>query len=281
LPSFFLFIDIDDVDRWGTFALVLILAVSSALRLLAAEIGWPKWLVRHFDARRRQEIVAVVDELGIRGDVGEAMARQRLITRLDKAGAVADPVSRIEHLLAIALREGSYVVGRGNQMTFDYFIDVMSSSLRPEYAERCASALVTYLRDRPGPENVVVGLTSGSPLLASEVARLLDLPLALYRGARDLKYRDAAGKGEVFDGDLTRAEKVLIVDDSTTSGRKVVDCVAALRERGIEVERCVVLFQPVGKDPAAELAKNGVELIAPVILDQKTLKRIRKFAEEA
>ncbi len=63
------------------------------------------------------------------------------------------------------------------------------------------------------------------------------------------------------DLDLT-GKRVLLVDDSTTGGRKQMELASALREAGASVENSLVLFEPQGKGAREKLKQEGIELHA-------------------
>jgi orotate phosphoribosyltransferase len=147
------------------------------------------------------------------------------------------------------------------------------------YADACAAVLASHLHHDAQdlePFDRVVGLKEGTPTLAIALAARLGKRVALFRGASEPKFAEGSGRGalSLFDGPVEPGERVLIADDSTTGGRKVIECVSEIRQLGAEVSDCAVLFEPVGKDARGRLRQAGVTLRTVITLDADALAEI-------
>lgn len=61
-----------------------------------------------------------------------------------------------------------------------------------------------------------------------------------------------------------KGARALIVDDSTTGGRRVLSVINDLRKYGYEVSECLVVFEPQNKDARKKLSDQEVNLISIV-----------------
>jgi orotate phosphoribosyltransferase len=273
---------IDHVSSVTLFIVVLLLGIKEITSFLYEQFGWPGWLVRHFDRRREHEIERVLRHLGFGEDERLRQQHRQLREKLERARRYSgtEVERRAEALVSNALKQGSFSVGVGNVMTFPYFVDVMSASLDPMFVDECAAVLASYLwrqgSDVRGSFTKVLGLKDGSPLLAWSLARRLNMPCALFRGRQEYRYNPSlADPVNLFDGAIDRGDRLLLVDDSTTGGRKVLDCLEAVRAIGAEVPVCLVLFLPVGKNPTALLRDQGVQLHTLIEMTEPEVQRLR------
>ena len=60
--------------------------------------------------------------------------------------------------------------------------------------------------------------------------------------------------------EISTLKKALIVDDSTTGGRKVLDIIDDLRKYNYEITDCLVVFVPIGKNVENKLKEKNVNL---------------------
>jgi orotate phosphoribosyltransferase len=136
-----------------------------------------------------------------------------------------------------------------------------------------------YLRQRPPLPVIVfdrvVGLKEGSPSIAIQFARKVGKSVALFRGEGEFKKDRAGGRpADLFDGEVIAGETVLIVDDSTTGGRKAMQCLDALRSIGARAANFLVLFEPLGKGARELLQAREIELIAVVSLGEAEVSKL-------
>ena len=112
--------------------------------------------------------------------------------------------------------------------------------------------------------DLVVTPKGGSPILGYEFAKILKVPFALHTSDHE-KFASHNPKlyfQSVFDSFFIPNEGsiALVVDDSATGGRKVLEAISALRSCGITVTDCLVLFEPTIKGVRQKLIEQGVSL---------------------
>lgn len=262
------------LHTWAAVVILAIILLHHILRLWVDFFHCPQFLVKHFRKRLKEEVRETLAEIGFDESLRERLERATLEEKLDHIGRYDDAPSRCITLLKKNITYNSVDVGSTERIVSPYFIDIMSASLDPDVADECATILASHLRSIGGhkaPFDAIVGLKRGSLLIAAMLGKKLHKPVAVYRGKDDYKHTPSSQSPDLlFDGTLASGSRVLIVDDSTTGGRKVLDCVEAVRKKSCKVEKCLVLFEPIGKGARTLLMSNGVELVAVVRMDKPT-----------
>lgn len=269
------------IEAITLYGMVIIVGAYHLLHLLDRLLGWPHFLVRILQRRRRREVEEVLETLGIPPPARLTIASA---IRSEQLARYNDPKNRCITLLRSCAKRGRFVVGAQNAIAFPYFVDVMSESLKAGRRDECAYIMISYLKaEGVSFEKVdyIVGIKAGSPALALTVADKLSKPIALFRGAGQYKYN--IGHPDplaLFDGSLEGKKTAVIIDDSTTGGRKAFDCIDALRLLEIKVSEFWVLFEPLGKDTRKALLElKGVTLRSVVQMDENVIQDLAKPME--
>ena len=271
---------IESIDSVALIVTLAIVAVAGVLQLAYDLLHWPKWLVTHVEKQREGEVRSTLKAIGFTELDRRVVRDGSRRWRIRRAGRETDVAGAAKRLLSESLlTDGPFDVGKSYTKAFSSFIDVQGSSVDPDFAERAASALLSYLRveDIDLEFDRIIGIKEGSPSLALEVGRRLRVPVCLYRGRSEPKWggRNGDDPRRLFDGPVSEGENALIVDDSVTGARKALDAIEDLSTLGVTVDHCLVLFEPLGKDGRERLASQGVELLAVITLDPATLEEIR------
>jgi orotate phosphoribosyltransferase len=162
-------------------------------------------------------------------------------------------------------REGGHV-GRTRTFKMDYFVDLMSAALVKDHLEVMGGELIGHIR-RSADLNgigVLAGPKRGNALLIATVAYELGLtPLFI-------KERPLFGKWlEGVDGDPGRA---IVVDDISSDGELLANCVQTLREGGYDVQDAYVLIDRTEGDSVDQLSELGVSLHSLLDLDDHKIR---------
>lgn len=267
------------------YAVLVIVAAYHLLHLLDQLLGWPHFLVKIVQKRRQREIAETLATLGISGSMQESL---RIAIRAAQFARYNDPKDRCMKFLRSCTTPGNYVVGAVDAKAFSYFVDVMSECLTTDRSDECAYIMTSYLKAEKvslTDMDFVVGIKGGSPTIAVSLAEKLGKPVALFRGKNQYKYNAAQKKATaLFDGKLLTGKIAVIVDDSTTGGRKAFDCIEALRAAGVIVKEFRVMFEPLGKNARQLLQEQQqVTLRAIVTMDEQVIGELTKqsFDQEA
>jgi orotate phosphoribosyltransferase len=262
--------------------LIIILSTYHVLHICYQLFHWPPFMVKLHERQREQELRHVLEKLGIDEDVKHELRSTNTKSRIKKTIVCNDPKEQCARLLKDCMDKGPHQVGVSPAKTFPVYFDVMSDSLNPhlcnEYALILTSYLHEYFKNNMPVFDRVVGIKKGSPLIAYVFAEKIVKPCSIHRGKGNYKYNSAIQDvHSLFDGHIVSNEHILIVDDSTTSGNMVLECVEALRAAGCHVSHCLVLFEPLGANAREKLIKNGVNLHSVLVLDPPTMDKIKSL----
>lgn len=226
-----------------------------------------KWLAQN----RLDATIRALQKLGVKvaWDADKASQPSRIMRTLNSIrGNEPEYKNRLNAMLAQHTLEATIDVGQRRTFAAESFIDVIGNTTDPEIAKSYARIIYTHLdAEKLLDFDFVATPKDGSPLLGYEFAVLARKPLVLGVCA---KGSDATGKNRshlVLDYPLHMSFETmngLLVDDSTTGGRKMIELAEALRAEGATVSRAAVLFEPLGKGGRKALKEKNIELNAIV-----------------
>ncbi len=140
----------------------------------------------------------------------------------------------IDHLKRNALRtDGPFQLSSGG--TSDWYLDGRQTTFSGEGA-RLVGSCVGRLMDQGA--TAIGGLTMGADPVAVSVALLADRPLKAFSIRKQTKTHGTRGR---LVGPVGRDDRVVVVDDTTTTGSALVEAVTVLRSEGIAVVQAIVL----------------------------------------
>jgi orotate phosphoribosyltransferase len=162
-------------------------------------------------------------------------------------------------------REGGHV-GRTRTFNMNYFVDLMSAALVRDHLDIMGDELVGHIRRTADLDGVgaLAGPKRGNALLIAKAAYELNLTPIF------IKERPLFGKWlEGVDGDPGRA---IVVDDISSDGELLANCVQTLRESGYEVRDAYVLIDRTEGDSVDQLSELGVALHSLLDLDDHRIR---------
>ena len=249
--------------------IILVLLAISTLIQVADWIGFlPNKLRNYLKLNKSSDTLDVLEKLGI--DV-KMYQRKNLLSRIPCE--YVDDIEKytLNHLMKYKL-DMKVSVGRHVKTKLDYYIDLIGNSCNPVCAEAYARLLCTHYKKSIENLNIknphfdfVVTPKNGSPILGYEFAKILNKPFVLHEESKrfdcekdDMRMHfNCSQKPPV-------GSKALIVDDSTTGGRMVLNAINDLKKYGYEVSDCLVVFEPKSKDAKQKLMDAGVQLTSIV-----------------
>lgn len=141
-----------------------------------------------------------------------------------------------------AVRFGEFTLASGRKS--DFYFDGRRVTLSQEglgYVANAMAGATVGVASVGGPATAAVPMVAG--YLAKFGFRALDTDDPLpKRGFYVRESPKAHGLGNVVEGLLEKGDKVLLVDDTLTSGGSLLKAAAAVREAGAEVVRVMVLL---------------------------------------
>jgi len=231
----------------------------------------PPWAAKWLAQNRLDATIRALKSLGVKitWDGDRPPGPGRLSRAIDSImGEEPEYKSRLKAMLAQHTLETTVDVGQRRTFAAESFIDVIGSTTDPDVARHYARILYTHLdAEKLLDFDFVATPKDGAPLLGYEFAILAGKPLIL--GVCS-KGNDATGKSRshlILDYPLhmsLEARTGLLIDDSTTGGRKMLGLAKALRAEGSTVNKAAVLFEPIGKGARKLLRDNEIELHAIV-----------------
>jgi orotate phosphoribosyltransferase len=162
-----------------------------------------------------------------------------------------------DHLRRYAVRLGDFVLRSGARS--DWYVDARATTFRGEGAVLVGDAVLQVLR----PEVTALG----GPTQGADPVAVATALTAAIRGrplnAFSVRSRPKDhGTGGRLVGPVGPADRVAVVEDTTTTGGSLLDVVDVLAAEGIEVVQVVVLVDRSGGEVAAACAGRGLPYTA-------------------
>lgn len=148
------------------------------------------------------------------------------------------------------------VFGMRRQFSASYFLDLMEASLVAEDRATMADALVQLISQHADRDSydIVLGPKRGNALLMVAVGERLAADVVF------VKERPLFGRR--VEGLHKAGPRALLVDDISSDGEFLADCVASARETGITIDRAFTLVDRTEGDARDQLQAVGVELVS-------------------
>ena len=148
-----------------------------------------------------------------------------------------------------AFKTGEFTLTSGKKSNF--YVDIKQASTNPKILAEIARKMKSLIKD----EKRIAGMELGAVPLAVAVSLESGLPYVIIR-----KRERSQGTGKFIEGNMKSGERVLLVEDVTTSGSSLVKAGEIIREAKGVVDRALVVVDR--EEGASELlAKNGITLV--------------------
>lgn len=256
--------------------ILFVLAVSTLIQVLNWLGFLPQKIRKFLKLNQSQDTLEVLEEMGV--DIKRYQRQNAVI------GIPIDFPEDIEKDTEEKLKELmlniNVSVGRNRGTALNYYIDLIGYTCDSKYAKSYAKLLSTYWAKAVAEGTVnnpcfdfIVTPKNGSPILGYEFAQLLGKPFVLHEDSERFASRKDDMRKKFDCGKvIEKGKTALIVDDSTTGGRMVMDTISDLRKYGFKIKTCLVVFEPQIKDARKKLNNEGVQLISIVQTHKKTGK---------
>lgn len=140
-----------------------------------------------------------------------------------------DLIARIRET---AYLEGDFVLRSGRRS--NYYLDKYKFETQPDILKRLGEAFAEY---KTTETTLIAGAELGGVPLAAATSMAADLPFVIVRNSK----KDY-GTEKLFEGELSKGDKVLLVEDVATTGGQVIEAARNLAEAGAVVERIVAVI---------------------------------------
>ncbi len=166
--------------------------------------------------------------------------------------------ARLREIIAEkSFREGEFTLSSGRKS--DVFFNLKPTMLDPEGLNLIADCVLEELQAHDAA--YIGGLLMGAaPILLSVVQKSYFSPRPL-KGFWVRKERKAHGMQQIIDGDPGKGDRIVIVEDVTTTGESVLKAVDAMRDRGCDIV-CVLTIVDRCEGAPERLRGAGYDLIS-------------------
>jgi len=147
------------------------------------------------------------------------------------------------------VQKGEFILTSGKKS--NYFVNIKRASTNPKVLREIGKAMAPYVNDCK-----IAGMALGAVPLAVAVALETDQPFVMVRN----EPKDHGTK-ELVEGEVAPGDKFVIVEDVATTGGSTLRVVSALREKGANVSKAIVVVDR--QEGAKEmLVEHGIELVS-------------------
>ena len=148
------------------------------------------------------------------------------------------------------IKFGKFTLSSGRES--DYYVDMKKAITDPQILSQVSKIISQLISD--DDIDRVAGPALGAVPIATAVALHAGIPMLMIR-----KAQKDYGTSQLIERELNRGDKVIVVEDVTTTGHSLLKAVRAVQDNGGVVERTFVV---VDREEGAveELKKQGVTL---------------------
>lgn len=250
--------------------ILIVLSISTVIQVLDMCGFLPRKVRKFLRLNHSEDTMDVLKEFGINIDMYRRNNATVGIPRDYSRETLEEDLEKKLNELKI---DKMVSVGKVRKTKLDYYIDLIGHSCNPNvalaYARTLSSHWAHVVENTSEVQNpsvdFIVTPKGGAPILGYEFSKLLNLPFLLHESEE----RFTCEKDDMrrfFDCAEVPVpgSRALVVDDSTTGGRMVIETITHLRQYGYEVSECLVVFEPQSKDARKKLINQGVNLISVV-----------------
>jgi orotate phosphoribosyltransferase len=152
-----------------------------------------------------------------------------------------------------AVKIGKFILASGKES--NYYIDIKRASTSPEILKEIGKELAKRIESST---NKIACVELGAVPLAVAASLEAKIPFVIIR-----KQPKGHGTNKLIEGDVTRGERVTIIEDVTTTGTSVAKAVDILRDAGASVEEVLVVVDR--EEGALELLANKKVKLLPIV----------------
>jgi len=162
-----------------------------------------------------------------------------------------------------SLKFGEFVLSSGKKS--DFYIDIKQASTSPELLEMIAEAITRKIQETEIDYEKIACVELGGVPIAVAVSLKTRKPMLIFR-----KKRKEYGVKSDMIGDLNEGERVLVVEDVTTTGSSAYSVVERVEEKGGKVAAVVVVVDR--EEGATEFFDGKKVPFFPILTSSKLLR---------
>ncbi|MCC7551708.1 MAG: orotate phosphoribosyltransferase [Methanobacterium sp.] len=152
------------------------------------------------------------------------------------------------------IKLGKFILSSGKES--DYYVDMKKAITDPEILLQVAKIISSMINQ--DKIDRIAGPALGAVPIATAVALQSGIPMLMIR-----KAQKGYGTSKLIEGDLKDGDRVVVVEDVTTTGDSLLKAVNAILDNGGKVERAFVVVDR--EEGALEKFKTEGLLLEPLI----------------
>ena len=159
---------------------------------------------------------------------------------------------KLGEMIKKAVKRGEFTLASGKKS--DYYINIKEVYTKPEVLKEIAVKMAEIIEGKKIDK--IAGVAIGAIPIAVALSLQTGIPFVIVR-----KEKKNHGTSSKIEGEIKEGEKVVIVEDVTTTGGSVINAIEALRSLGCICKEALVV---VDREEGAEenLKRKGVKLIS-------------------
>jgi len=159
---------------------------------------------------------------------------------------------KLREMIKKAVKRGEFTLASGKKS--DYYINIKEVYTKPEVLKEIAVKMAEIIEGKKIDK--IAGVAIGAIPIAVALSLQTGIPFVIVR-----KEEKNHGTSSKIEGEIKKGERVVIVEDVTTTGGSVINAIEALRSFGCVCEEALVV---VDREEGAEenLKRKGVKLIS-------------------
>ncbi len=168
----------------------------------------------------------------------------------------ADRSKLLSILRGKSVSYGNVTLSSGN--TSNYYIDAKKTTYYAEGVYLAGKLIFDLIQNKNEGIAAVGGLTMGAdPIVVSTIIAAMSADYQL-NGFSVRKDRKSHGQRKLIEGNLTKGDKVVIIDDVITTGRSTISAIDAVEDYGCEIVLVVALVDRC-EGGAKKIREKGLE----------------------
>ncbi len=150
--------------------------------------------------------------------------------------------------------EGDFTLSSGKKS--NYYINMKKAITNPEILSTIAKLITDMIKE--DDVDKVAGPALGAVPIATAVSLESEIPLLMIR-----KEKKGYGTSKLIEGELNEGDKVIVVEDVTTTGGSLLKAIKAIQDNGGIVKRAFVVVDRL--EGAKENFDNENIILEPLI----------------
>nr|WP_187286196.1 orotate phosphoribosyltransferase [Methanothermus fervidus] len=153
---------------------------------------------------------------------------------------------------------GNFTLSSGKKS--NYYINVKGAITYPKILKILTNIIVKKIKDLDIQK--IAGPAVGAIPIITAVSLKANIPFVIIR-----KKKKKYGTSKLVEGDLSKNDKVVVIEDVTTTGNSLLRSIRIIEDAGAKVERAIVVVDR-GEGAIEKFKKEGIKLDVILTADE-------------